>query len=120
MALFNVMHAHSFGSSFTPPALASAPPAFKKLPANMEIEGLKNKQCCVCREHHVQITLVPCGHCCVCLTCVNTMHDKGNAKCPICRAVVQTAVPLHLPTSDTDKKDGEKEKPDVDMLDSLT
>ena len=37
--------------------------------------------CVVCRDNKADLLLVPCGHQCVCRTCVSGLKNK----CPICR-----------------------------------
>ena len=75
--------------------------------SNVQITGHQSNHhcavCVVCHESKAQIAMVPCGHVCLCTTCVPQMlqHDKssdysGTLKCPICRAVVQSTLKIYL------------------------
>lgn len=53
-------------------------------------DATTDKECVVCMSAKRDIVLQPCGMCCMCYACYETMHRRTvsknkNTKCPICR-----------------------------------
>ena len=46
--------------------------------------------CVICLEHADLFTLAPCGHQCLCKSCVDMLGAHGT--CPLCRADIESAV----------------------------
>jgi Zinc finger, C3HC4 type (RING finger) len=46
--------------------------------------------CVLCLDADRRVALLPCGHVCLCTTCVGHIVEPGNAggRCPVCRGVV--------------------------------
>jgi len=44
-------------------------------------------RCCICLTNPKTHAIQPCGHCCLCPTCVSRVENRG--KCPICRGDVE-------------------------------
>ena len=44
--------------------------------------------CCVCKSNDKTSLLIPCGHKCLCEQCAKRFHR--GARCPLCRAAVQS------------------------------
>ncbi|KAJ3165731.1 hypothetical protein HDU88_003924 [Geranomyces variabilis] len=55
-------------------------------------------ECCVCLDREIGTVLVPCGHMILCVPCSKSVMSQvsikgpGSAKCPACRAPVETCV----------------------------
>jgi hypothetical protein len=49
--------------------------------------SLISSKCKVCYEHDINLTLVPCGHTCICSNCLGQLHI-----CPICRTPITSSV----------------------------
>lgn len=63
-----------------------------KLPAGLKDteapdDTPESQVCIVCKVNLRQVTLVPCGHRSMCITCVNKIVADPNPKCPSCRAI---------------------------------
>lgn len=50
------------------------------------------KMCVVCMERMADAAVVPCGHMCGCLTCLQALQVAGNAQCPMCRGPMTAAM----------------------------
>lgn len=50
------------------------------------------RDCVVCGDKEVTAALVPCGHNLFCLECATKIKSSSNANCPICSAVVMSAI----------------------------
>jgi len=53
------------------------------------IQTLRNEYdrgCVICMNENATVVMVPCGHMCVCRTCLQSSHVLSN--CPICRAPI--------------------------------
>ena len=59
-----------------------------------DVGGLTDEALCVvCQEQVRSIALVPCGHLCVCATCVVALTRSGQhaaQHCPLCRGPIQS------------------------------
>ena len=53
-------------------------------------------ECVVCLDRPRSHVLVPCGHCCLCLTCAKLVLEAPDASCPTCRAATSSAIRLYL------------------------
>ena len=49
-------------------------------------------QCVVCMDSEATHILAPCGHMCVCGTCVGYICAAASPECPMCRAAVLSFV----------------------------
>ena len=47
-------------------------------------------RCCICLTNPKTHAIQPCGHWCLCPTCVSTVENGG--KCPLCRKDVETVL----------------------------
>jgi hypothetical protein len=56
---------------------------------NIEIES--NFNCVICRDASATEILLPCGHMCMCETCVRALHATNTRTCPICRHVITSS-----------------------------
>ncbi len=53
--------------------------------------------CVICQEGKPEYVMVPCGHVCLCVECIqNKSHEKLNNKCPICRVEVMCLTKLYF------------------------
>jgi hypothetical protein len=78
---------------------------YLKFPSDREVEVFKQKlhyhgqsfdlhtvfkpegaECVICISDPAEITLMPCGHCCMCTACSKEMQVQSGRVCPICRA----------------------------------
>jgi len=57
------------------------------------IQIYKVEECICCMSEIPNITLVPCGHHCMCRTCYERMRHtpSGNRGCPVCRLPIEQA-----------------------------
>ncbi len=46
--------------------------------------GTNADVCCICLTNHSSVTLLPCGHTCLCGDCADKQQDQLS-KCPLCR-----------------------------------
>jgi hypothetical protein len=61
-----------------------------------EIEQMKEERLCVvCMERNKNVTLLPCAHLCMCMTCSDKLQSAAaKPTCPLC----QTTIERHLQT----------------------
>ena len=45
--------------------------------------------CTICYDARRDVVCLPCGHVCMCSSCVNKMPGSQKKKCPVCRATVR-------------------------------
>ena len=64
---------------------------FEAVPKKFEIVEEDKNMCKVCFERPVQITLVPCGHLCLCVDCSGLLTAMEH-KCPICRNNIDSVI----------------------------
>ena len=41
--------------------------------------------CCVCLDAEKDVVFTPCGHLCICRSCVSKLPVAQRSKCPICK-----------------------------------
>jgi hypothetical protein len=63
----------------------------KREKATAEAEAEDRAQCVVCMESDRAVLFLPCGHAVACVGCA-----AGLQQCPVCRALVERAVPFFL------------------------
>lgn len=56
----------------------------------LEIENNVEDSCIVCLDKPRDIVVIPCGHICICSSCVQLVNNK----CPICRMKIDRVVPM--------------------------
>jgi len=54
------------------------------------------KLCKICFANPENITLIPCGHVCMCSECAKIILAKPNAQCPICKATIQQTMRIYI------------------------
>ena len=52
--------------------------------------------CCICLERSKNCVIHPCCHFCCCYECTLHLHERDNAKCPICRECISTITKVEL------------------------
>ena len=52
--------------------------------------------CCVCRDAPPEFAMLPCGHRCCCAGCAEALRQRGQRKCPVCRAFVEGTCHIFL------------------------
>lgn len=58
-----------------------------------EIAPQLNARCKICMDEFINVTLIPCGHLVMCMTCAKSMYYKKIVRvCPVCRKGVEKAV----------------------------
>ncbi|CAL5221362.1 g3541 [Coccomyxa viridis] len=55
-------------------------------------EEVTQQDCIVCWEEPRQATLAPCGHRALCSSCIQLLLKMPDARCPICRSIVQSFI----------------------------
>ena len=50
-------------------------------------------RCCICLTNPKTHAIQPCGHRCLCPTCVSTVENRG--KCPLCRGNVEAVLRIY-------------------------
>lgn len=91
----NSIYIHSITSQKEAPL---SPTQYNKL--KDEFSEFKEKlNCRICFENKINITLEPCGHTSLCLTCIRQlMHTQPhNTKCPLCNCIVTRYKRVYLP-----------------------
>ena len=58
----------------------------------VRLELLERKLCTICYESPIEVTLVPCGHQCICERC-----SKKMGQCPMCRVRIEQRVRFFVP-----------------------
>ena len=58
-----------------------------------ELNSADADPCCICLTKTKTHAIQPCGHWCLCATCVRTVENGG--KCPLCRGDVQTVLRIY-------------------------
>lgn len=58
--------------------------------SRLEIENSSDDCCVICLVRERDIVLIPCGHICVCSTCVRSVNNI----CPMCRRDIERLVPM--------------------------
>lgn len=58
----------------------------EKVKSNEQVKNVVDteKNCRICLDNDVEVTLIPCGHCCLCVSCT-----FGLKECPICRKEIE-------------------------------
>lgn len=51
-----------------------------------------NKECVICNENRRSYAISPCGHLCLCNSCVNTVSS-----CPLCRSDIKETIRIYAP-----------------------
>jgi len=51
--------------------------------------------CAVCMDAKIDTTIIPCGHACACLDCLDNLNE-----CPVCREPKNFTIPLELAKAD--------------------
>jgi len=78
---------------FLPRSACAVPPAppvsFSRACVSRENE--RPSCCAVCRIVQANTVLVPCGHLCMCYSCVECFVRRGGRACPLCRAAITHA-----------------------------
>ena len=55
----------------------------------------QRNMCCICMEADACITMVPCGHLCLCRPCAQTIPNLLGSGCPICRGSVSQVIRIY-------------------------
>ena len=50
------------------------------------------EECVICMVNHYDRVIVPCGHFCLCVTCVTVLQRSSDPRCPMCRGSIEAAV----------------------------
>ena len=50
-------------------------------------------ECAICKVGRAEVALIPCGHMCVCSSCVS----RAKGKCPVCYASFQSHAKIYFP-----------------------
>ena len=75
--------------------LTKNPEASRKRPA-AAISAPSPGECVVCMDAAVSHVMIPCGHLCVCETCVAILRVNPSQTCPQCRTPVQSMLELFM------------------------
>jgi len=55
----------------------------------------RDGMCAVCLEGLADTAVVPCGHMCVCFTCMQSIQDSLDAQCPMCRGPITSTIRIY-------------------------
>ena len=58
--------------------------------------------CCICLERPKNCVIHTCCHFCTCYECTLHLHERDNAKCPICRKCISTITKVDLQPASSD------------------
>lgn len=61
-------------------------------PASGEQAGAADSTCVICMERQCDAAVIPCGHMCGCLQCLQALQSSADAQCPMCRGPLQSAM----------------------------
>jgi len=83
----------------TPPPIVT-PRRIRDLPVRRRARAdaaVVKTTCPVCLTVNCDVAIVPCGHC-VCSACMQNITSAavGSARCPVCRADINTVLRLHF------------------------
>jgi len=80
-------------------ATASALPACSVVLPSSNVsssgDATGNGMCSVCLEGLADTAVVPCGHMCVCFTCMQSIQDSLDAQCPMCRGPITSTIRIY-------------------------
>eukprot|EP00928_Gymnodinium_smaydae_P066090 TRINITY_DN49147_c0_g1_i1.p1 TRINITY_DN49147_c0_g1~~TRINITY_DN49147_c0_g1_i1.p1 ORF type:complete len:614 (+),score=71.48 TRINITY_DN49147_c0_g1_i1:30-1844(+) len=51
--------------------------------------------CTICLERPADSAVIPCGHMCGCLSCLDQLRSSSNAFCPVCREPVMSVIRIY-------------------------
>jgi hypothetical protein len=81
------------------------PPQLHRSPSNSKLYP----KCVVCQDQASNVALDPCGHLCLCESClVQVAHY--SAQCPICRSHIAKPMRVYIPGSEADNNPVQEDK----------
>lgn len=59
-------------------------------------KDIQKKRCITCEEREVSTTIIPCGHCILCIKCSHRIFsEKKGTKCPKCRQAITKVMQIY-------------------------
>ncbi|XP_011670749.1 RING finger protein B-like [Strongylocentrotus purpuratus] len=55
-----------------------------------------DNSCSICLDSDRDTAMLPCGHASTCYTCSLQLHERDNAKCPVCRQLIDQILKIYL------------------------
>ena len=79
----------------TEAALAANQRALEDAKTKLENRETDNS-CSICLDSDRNTAMLPCGHASTCYNCSLTLHRRDNAKCPVCRQLIDQIIKIYL------------------------
>ena len=91
--LFFILFWYTSGSQTSANENARLKYELKELQVKTMTKHITN-ECSICLSNPFQVVLIPCGHICLCCSCLEQLNS--NKKCPVCRAPYQKHVNIYF------------------------